>query len=136
LCWPTTPEQAKIGDRVVDEVNGAGRGAPSGSRYADQRPYVVSDHLGDLHGPVSGQVTLNRRLDWSGRALYDLGNPRRLASMYEAVLREATTVDDLTQWLDGPTLVRLWAGLVLPPQVRQLWESKHPVLAGTRRAAA
>jgi hypothetical protein len=56
--------------------------------------------------------------------------------MYETVLREATTVEDLTQWLDGPTLVRLWAGLVLPPQVRQLWESKHPVLADTHRAAA
>ena len=136
LFWPTTPSQAKIGDRVVDEFVGAGRGAPSGSRYADQRPYVVSDHLDDLHGPVNGQVTLNRRLDWSARAQYDLDNPRRLASMYETVLREATTDEDLVQWLDGPTLVRLWAGLVLPPQVRQLWESKHPVLASTRRAAA
>jgi hypothetical protein len=56
--------------------------------------------------------------------------------MYEIVLREATTVDDLVQWLDGPTLVRLWADLVLPPQVRDLWESSHPVLADTRRAAA
>jgi len=120
----------------VDEFVGAGRGAPSGSRYADQRPYVVSDHLADLQGPVSGQITLSRRLDWSGRAQYDLGNTRRLASMYETVLREATTIDDLTEWLDGPTLVRLWAGLVLPPQVRQLWESKHPVLADTHRVAA
>lgn len=120
----------------MDELVGTGRGAPSGSRYADQRPYVVSDHLDDLHGPVSGTVTLNRRLDWSGRAQYDLDNQRRLASMYETVLREATTVDDLTQWLHGPTLVRLWAGLVLPRQVRQLWESKHPMLAGARRAAA
>ena len=120
----------------MDEFVGADRGAPSGSRYADQRPYVVSDHLDDLHGPVSGKVTLNRRLDWSGRAQYDLDNPRRLASMYETVLREATTIDDLTQWLDGRTLVRLWAGLVLPPQVRQLWESKHRALADAHRAAA
>jgi hypothetical protein len=119
----------------VDEFVGAGRGAPSGSRYADQRPYVVCDHLDDLHGPISGQVVLSRRLDWSGRARYDLDNPRRLASMYETVLREATTVEDLTLWLDGPTLVRLWAVLVLPPQVRQLWESKHPVLAANRAAA-
>ena len=120
----------------MDEFVGAGQAAPSGSRYADQRPYVVSDHLDDLNGPVSGTVTLNRRLDWSGRAQYDLDNPRRLASMYETVLREATTVDDLSQWLDGPTLAQLWARLVLPPQVRQLWESKHPALAAAHRAAA
>ncbi|WFE26968.1 hypothetical protein O7623_27495 [Solwaraspora sp. WMMD791] len=97
---------------------------------------MVSDHLDDLHGPVSGQITLSKSLDWSGRARYDLTNPRRLASMYETVLREATTVDDLIQWLDGPTLVRLWPTLVLPPQVRQAWESKHQVLAHARQAAA
>jgi hypothetical protein len=39
-------------------------------------------------------VALDRRLDWSGRARYDLGNPRRLASMYETVLREATSADE------------------------------------------
>ncbi|BFU47227.1 hypothetical protein [Krasilnikovia sp. MM14-A1004] len=120
----------------MDEFVGAGHGAPSGSRYADQRPYVVSDHLDDLRGPVTGKITLNRRLDWSGRAQYDLDNTRRIASMYETVLREATTVEDLTEWLDGPTLVRLWAGLVLPSQVRELWESQHPVLAEARRTAA
>jgi hypothetical protein len=97
---------------------------------------MIAEDLDELRGPISGQIILNRRLDWSGRAQYDLDNPRRLASMYETVLREATTTDDLTQWLDGPTLVRLWAGLVLPPQVRQLWEAKHPALADTHRTAA
>ncbi|MFY1654937.1 hypothetical protein ACN27J_29155 [Solwaraspora sp. WMMB762] len=110
----------------------AARAAPPGSRYADQRPYVVSDHLDDLRGPVSGQVTLSRSLEWSGRAQYDLANPRRLASMYETVLREATTADDLVRWLDGSTLVRLWPTLVIPPQVRWLWESKHQALVHTR----
>lgn len=120
----------------MDEFGGTGRGAPIGSRYADQRPYVVCDHLDELRGPVSGHVALNRRLDWSGHARYDLDNPRRLASMYETVLREATTVDDLTHWLDGPTLVRLWDELVLPSQVRNLWEAQHQTLASARRAAA
>jgi hypothetical protein len=40
-------------------------------------------------------VVLDRRLDWSGGAQYDLANPRRPASMYETVLREATHPDDL-----------------------------------------
>ncbi|MET8148931.1 hypothetical protein ACIBSW_32770 [Actinoplanes sp. NPDC049668] len=120
----------------MGELTEPGRGAPRGSRYADQRPYVVSERLDDLHGPVTGQVVLSQRLDWSGRARYDLENPRRLASMYETVLREATTSEDLHLWLDGPTLLRLWAGLVLPPQVRLAWEAQHPVLAEARRAAA
>jgi hypothetical protein len=111
-------------------------GAPSGSRYADQRPYAVAGSLADLHGPTSGTVMLDRRLDWSGRSRYDLTNPRRLASMYETVLREATSSDELARWLDGPTLVRLWPELVLPPQVRQPWEARFPELATARRAAA
>lgn len=113
-----------------------GRGAPRGSRYADQRPYVVSERLDDLRGPVTGEVVLSRRLDWSGRARYDLDNPRRLASMYETVLREATAGEDLELWLSGPTLLRLWPALVLPPQVRLAWEARHPPLAAARRAAA
>jgi len=111
-------------------------GAPPGSRYADQRPYVVAGSLADLRGPTDGTVALDRRLDWSGRARYDLANPRRLASMYEAVLREATSPEDLARWLDGPTLVGLWPELVLPPQVRRLWEARFPQLTVGHRSAA
>jgi len=111
------------------------REAPAGSRYADQRPYVVADNLDDLRGPVSGVVQLDRRLHWSGQLGYDLDNPRRLASMYETVLREAAAPADLARWLDGSTLVRLWPDLVLPPQVRLLWESRFGMLAAARRAA-
>jgi hypothetical protein len=111
-------------------------GAPPGSRYTDQRPYAVAGSLTDLRGPTAGTVVLDRRLDWSGRGRYDLANPRRLASMYETVLREATSRDDLARWLDGPTLLRLWPELVLPPHVRPLWEARFPQLAAARRSAA
>ncbi|WP_230688768.1 hypothetical protein ACN26Y_25150 [Micromonospora sp. WMMD558] len=56
--------------------------------------------------------------------------------MYEGVLREATAPADLTRWLDGATLQRLWPALVMPPQVRRLWEAQFPELANTRRHAA
>ena len=111
-------------------------GAPLGSRYVDQRPYAVTESLADLHGPTDGTVALDRRLEWSGRARYDLTNPRRLASMYETVLCEASGQGDLERWLDGSTLVRLWPGLVLPQQVRQLWETQFPQLAARRGTAA
>lgn len=45
---------------------------PSGSRYADQRHYAVPARLSDLRGPRGGMVTLDRSLDWSGDATYDL----------------------------------------------------------------
>jgi hypothetical protein len=81
-------------------------------------------------------VTLDRRLHWSGRAQYDLENPLRLASMYETVLREASSNDDLAQWLDAAILRRLWADLVLPARVRSVWEARFPELSAAQRHAA
>ncbi|KJE20410.1 hypothetical protein FF36_05309 [Frankia torreyi] len=66
-------------------------GPPAGSRYADVRPYAIADTLGELHGPTSGVVVLDRWLDWSGSARYDLAKPGRLERMHETVLREAST---------------------------------------------
>jgi hypothetical protein len=111
-------------------------GPPAGSRYADVRPYAIADTLGELRGPTSGVVVLDRWLDWSGSARYDLATPGRLARMYETVLREASTAADLSRWLDGRTLVQLWGDLVLPPQVRSRWEARFPELTSGRPSAA
>lgn len=85
---------------------------------------------------VPGGVTLDRRLAWSGRSTFDLDNPRQLATMYETVPREAVSVENLAQWIDGPTLVRLWAGLVLPPRLRGQWEARFAELTTARRLSA
>ena len=47
-------------------------------RYADVRPYVVPDSLGELTGPASGVVELPTHLAWSGLRVYDLGDERQL----------------------------------------------------------
>lgn len=111
-------------------------GAPPGSRYGDQRPYLVPEQLGDLCGPTSGIVELEPHLDWSGRTRFDLDNPRRLASLYETVLREAPSPADLHRWLDQETLIRLWPTLVLPPTLRRRWQERFPQLARTGGLAA
>src|SRR5437667_4551662 len=111
-------------------------GAPPGSRYGDQRPYVVAEQLDDLHGPTTGVVELDHSLDWSARVRYDLDNPRRFARMYETVLREASSFEDLARWLDGATLVRIWPTLVLPHRMRELWEARFPELMTADRSAA
>jgi hypothetical protein len=107
-----------------------------GGAYGDRKPYVVADDLDDLRGPTEGTVTLPHHLDWSGRPTYDLDRPARLASMYKSVLNEASTVQDLRDWLDKRVLIELWPTLWLPPRLRQLWESRFRELAARGPAAA
>lgn len=89
---------------------------------------MVSD-LADLRGPVSGKVTLPLRLWWrpSGR-VWDLDDPEILQAMYEAVLTEAVSEDELRTWLNGERLISVWAELFVPGGVRRSWEERHPVL--------
>jgi hypothetical protein len=110
--------------------------APSGSRYADQRHYAVPARLTDLRGPRAGMVTLDRSLDWSGDARYDLDDAGDLQLMYQTVLSQAATAEDLGRWLDGHLLRRMWPDLWLPDRVRALWKSRFPDLAMPPRAPA
>lgn len=114
-------------------VNGR---APVGSRYVDQRHYVVAPRLADLRGPTTGTVTLDRSLDWSGDGVYDLDDAGDLQLMYQAVLNQATTITDLCQWLDGDTLLRLWPNLWLPAPLRALWHARIPELGASPDALA
>lgn len=93
-------------------------------RYEDGRPYTVPETLEELTGPTSGVVELPVRLDWSEQGRYDLSDPKQLRLMYEVVIRESMTVDDLRAYLDGATLRRVWRQLWLPGKVRQLWEDR------------
>ena len=111
-------------------------GAPSGSRYVDQRSYLVAASLAELRGPVRGEATLDRWLDWSGDSTYDLDDPGDLQVMYQTVLNQAVTVDDLCRWLDGDTLRRLWPSLWLPARLRLLWQERFPELVAPPRALA
>jgi len=92
-----------------------------------RRAVVVSD-LSELRGPTSGVVELPHRLFWQPDRHIDIARPALLAWMYETVLREATDVEELRTWLDGPTLVRLWGGLFVPRGVRLAWQERHPEL--------
>ncbi len=89
---------------------------------------MVAD-LADLRGPVGGTVELPLRLFWSlPDHRFDLDDPDMRRWYYETVLREASRPDDLTAYLDGDTLVRLWPDLFLPRGVRVAWEEQHPLL--------
>jgi hypothetical protein len=104
--------------------------------YGARKRYVVVESLDELHGPSTGTVSLPHHLDWSGNAEYVLDRPAHIASMYKTVLTEASSVDDLRDWLDRALLVRLWPDLWLPPQLRRLWEDRFPELGIARAAEA
>lgn len=111
-------------------------GATPGSRYVDQRHYVVPARLDELHGPTGGSVILDRSLDWSGDSFYDLDDPGDLQVMYQTVLNEAATTDQLARWLNAETLLRMWPDLWLPARLRALWQKRFPELAGSPPALA
>ncbi len=105
----------------------------TGRAYAENRPYLVPETLGELTGPVSGIVVLPLRLDWTERAEFHLDDPAERNVMYERVIREATRIDDLRAYVNGTALREAWRQLFLPTRVRQIWEERFPVL---RPAAA
>ena len=96
--------------------------------------FVIADDLSSLHGPSSGEVVLPNRLLWNPSRPFDLSDERRLRSMIRIVLREARSQDDLSEYVDRNSLVRLWNGLGLPDRVRKGWEARFPelVAAGDR----
>jgi hypothetical protein len=103
-------------------------GSMAGRTYADNRPYLLPDALGELTGPVSGVVQLPLRLDWSERVAFHLDDPAERNVMYERVIREATQVDDLRSYLNEAILRRVWRRLFLPQSVRRSWEQRFPDL--------
>lgn len=96
---------------------------------------VVAPDLDGFTGPTTGVVELPHRMFWQADRRFDLDRPFYLQWMYEIVLREANTPEELRAWLDAPTLHRLWALLYLPHGVRRDWEERHPSLRVARRAS-
>jgi hypothetical protein len=93
------------------------------------RPVVVVDDLARLHGPATGVVTLPITLNWTPRTRYDLANETAARSLYQMVLREAHSEDEIETYINADLLHRLWSSLTLPRAVREFWETQHPTLA-------
>jgi hypothetical protein len=93
------------------------------------RSVLVAADLADLRGPVTGTVELPLWLYWSSPDhTFDVDDPDMRQWLYQIVLREAATPEDLTRYLHGDTLIALWPDIYLPRDVRRAWEDRHPVL--------
>lgn len=91
------------------------------------RGVLVAASLPDLQGPIHGTVELPIWLFWHPDRTFNLDEPGMLPWMYQIVLREASSTEDLA-YLNGDRLTALWPGLFLPKGVRQAWEDQHPEL--------
>ncbi|HCT77578.1 MAG TPA: hypothetical protein DGG94_16025 [Micromonosporaceae bacterium] len=96
------------------------------------RRALVAPDLTELHGPTSGIVELPHRLFWYPDRHFNLDDPAYLQWMYQIVLREAVTIEELRAWINGDLLTRLWPNLHLPRAVRRAWEERHQILRSTR----
>ncbi|MEU0811374.1 hypothetical protein [Streptomyces sp. NPDC005970] len=108
------------------------------SRYAAAKPYVLLESLAELDGPTTGGVTLPRHIDWGPHYIYDLADEADIRLMYERVIREAQTRDDLNAYLNATWLRQVWCDLFLPVAVKTAWGIRFPELHehGTMAAAA
>ena len=103
--------------------------AQPGDTYASMIPYVVPTSLDILQGPRTGVVELPSRLDWGPDSRYDLASIDDATTLYGKVISEASTEDDLSQYLNRDLLVALWARLRLPRRCAELWNRAFPELA-------
>lgn len=95
--------------------------------------FVLPGSLDDLRGPRTGMVELPNRLMWNPSLPFDLSDEARLRSIIRIVLREARSQDDLRDYVDRDSLVRLWPELGLPERIRRAWEERFPELDVEKR---
>ena len=104
--------------------------ATSRRHYGDQRPYPDPPaRLADLTGPTSGRIELPITIDWGPKRVYDMGHDADRRVVYEFVLQEASTTEELGRYVNGEILAGVWPRLWLPRRVRESWEQRFPELA-------
>jgi hypothetical protein len=122
---------------AILDVMGTEQAAQPSARHMSRpgRRVLVAARLSDLTGPVHGSVELPIWLFWYPDRAFDLDAPGMLPWMYQVVLREASSAEDLA-YLNGGTLIALWPDLHLPKGVRRAWEDIHPELRSASVPAA
>lgn len=90
------------------------------SRWRSSQPPV---HWNSSTRPSAGVVELPLRLYWSdGHNRFDLGDESERRLLYQIVLTEGSA-NDVREFLDLATLLRIWDQLWLPAAVHDAWDA-------------
>ncbi len=104
---------------------------PHERRYGEHRPYPDAPaRLADLNGPITGTLTLPVTIDWGPKRVYDMSKDNDRRVVYELVLQEASSAEEVSRYVNGSILVQVWPRLFLPRRVRSRWEGRFPDLVG------
>ena len=102
---------------------------PERRHYGDRRPYPDPPaRLADLGGPTEGTIELPITIDWGPKRTYDMGLDADRRVVYEVVLQEAASTEQISQYVNGGALAEVWRRLWLPRRVRRIWEERLPEL--------
>jgi hypothetical protein len=111
-------------------MSSSDQAVPERRHYGDHRPYPDPPaRLADLTGPTEGLIELPITIDWGPKRVYDIGREGDRRIVYERVLREAATTDQIAQYVNGAGLVAVWSRLFLPQRIRRVWEERFPELS-------
>ncbi len=81
---------------------------------------MVAVRLADLRGPTDGTIELPLWLYWSSPDhTFNLADRGMQRWLYQIVLGQANSLEDLAAYLDGDMLIAIWPELFLPKGVRQ-----------------
>jgi hypothetical protein len=92
------------------------------------RPTYVVEDLRELTRQLTGTVILPVSLNWTPANSYDISDVQQKMRLYEAILSEAHSENDIKEYINGQELTELWERLRIPKRVRYAWESVHPKL--------
>ena len=89
----------------------------------ESRPVAFPAARGSWSGEVlSGVIELPSHIWWSApKRSFDLSNEKDRNRVYELVLTEGSE-QDIYQFIDFDTLIRVWDELALPRYVRRAWD--------------
>ncbi|WP_132194456.1 MULTISPECIES: hypothetical protein [Kribbella] len=100
-----------------------------GDLHESRIPYVVPESLDQLTGPRTGIVELGVPINWSPKHTFDLADHDDQVSLYTTVISEASTLEDLSRFLNKDLLIELWPQLRLPRYCVRRWHDQFPQLA-------
>jgi hypothetical protein len=96
---------------------------------------TLPQSLEQLAGPSDGIVELPFDLAWSGRRSFDLSDEGQRYLYQMTVLTVGFEPEHYTGWLNSDLLRSDWSRLLLPRQLRDVWQDHFPELRAVIESA-